>query len=158
MMEIKTKPTICIRYSDAQITNYEGDMKSLSQLGSWVEKYALSEEKEKTKKTEDKKGSEWVKFVYANSMNDVDHHIMQTHKPGLVLFIDKDMPHYKFYDAIVSEIAAKSSHWLKCVILQVSKSMLTDGALRREVNPKKLPVFKYYKNNEVEQQKRRNAH
>lgn len=53
-MEVYTKPTICVLESlpganddYKKIRYYDGDMKSLSSISGWVEKYALKEEKEK---------------------------------------------------------------------------------------------------------------
>jgi len=71
--------------------------------------------------------------------------VIQNHKAGLVLYADKNDENNSNYASLVSMLAFKMSEYVNILIYHHDPEK-EDPLLKREINSKKLPIFKLYKN------------
>jgi len=164
LMEVENIPTICILESfvgasdfTTMVRYYEGDLKSLPSISNWVDRFALKEEKEKAEKFIEVKSKEAVNrkekksgYQFADDMSTINEKVIASHKAGLVLFTEKDHPDSIHYIDMITAFAPHVSEYMNVIIYAVKKGS-TDPAVRKEINPKNLPIFKYYRNGMVDQ-------
>lgn len=78
--------------------------------------------------------------------------IVQSHKAGLVLFLDKEQAQADGYMKLLTGIALNVKEYINVVVFNVDAKVLlgkgedSNETLKAEVGSKNLPVFKYYPN------------
>lgn len=78
--------------------------------------------------------------------------IVQSHKAGLVLFLDKEQAQADGYMKLLTGIALNVKEYINVVVFNVDAKVLlgkgedSNETLKAEIGSKNLPVFKYYPN------------